>query len=30
MGYYYNGKLYPWGTPAVLLTFPALGPISKF
>lgn len=30
MGYYYKGKLYPWGTPAALLAFPALGPISKF
>lgn len=30
MGYYYNGKLYPWGTPTALLAFPALGPISKF
>jgi protoporphyrinogen oxidase len=29
MGYYYNGKLYPWGTPTALLRFPALGPISK-
>jgi len=30
MGYYYNGKLYPWGNPMALLRFPHLGPISKF
>lgn len=30
MGYFYNGKLYPWGTPFALLSFPHLGPISKF
>ncbi len=30
MGYYYNGKQYPWGTPTALLSFPALGWISKF
>ena len=29
MGYFYNGKLYPWGTPLALLSFPHLGPISK-
>lgn len=30
MGYFYNGKLYKWGTPFALLAFPHLGPISKF
>lgn len=30
MGYYYNGKLYPWGNPMALLRFPHLGPIDKF
>lgn len=30
MGYYYNGKLYPWGTPWALLRFPKLGLVSKF
>lgn len=30
MGYYYDGKLYPWGTPLALLAFPHLDPISKF
>jgi len=30
MGYYYQGKLYKWGTPFALLGFPHLGPISKF
>lgn len=30
MGYYYNGRLYPWGTPWALLRFPKLGLISKF
>lgn len=29
MGYYYNGKLYRWGTPLALLAFPHLGLISK-
>ncbi|MGH8032302.1 MAG: NAD(P)/FAD-dependent oxidoreductase [Luteimonas sp.] len=29
MGYFYNGTLYPWGTPFALLRFPHLGPISK-
>lgn len=29
MGYFYNGRLYPWGTPLALLRFPHLGPISK-
>lgn len=30
MGYYHNGKLYPWGTPWALLRFPKLGVVSKF
>jgi protoporphyrinogen oxidase len=30
MGYFYNGRLFPWGTPLALLRFPHLGPISKF
>ncbi|MGO0999905.1 NAD(P)/FAD-dependent oxidoreductase [Lysobacter sp. CA196] len=30
MGYYYEGKLYKWGTPFALLAFPKLGLISKF
>jgi protoporphyrinogen oxidase len=30
MGYYYNGKLYKWGTPFALLGFPKLGLVSKF
>ncbi len=30
MGYFYNGKLYPWGDPISLLTFPHLDLISKF
>jgi len=29
MGYYFNGTLYPWGTPWALLRFPKLGLISK-
>jgi protoporphyrinogen oxidase len=29
MGYYFDGKLYPWGTPMALLGFPRLGLISK-
>jgi len=29
MGYFYNGRLYKWGTPFALLGFPHLGPISK-
>lgn len=29
MGYYFEGKLYPWGTPYALLSFPRLGLISK-
>jgi len=30
MGYFYDGKLYKWGTPLALLSFPKLGWISKF
>jgi protoporphyrinogen oxidase len=30
MGFYYNGKLYPWGTPMALLKFDGLGIVSKF
>ncbi|MFC5743960.1 NAD(P)/FAD-dependent oxidoreductase [Dyella tabacisoli] len=30
MGYFYEGKLYKWGTPFALLSFPKLGLISKF
>lgn len=30
MGYYYDGKLYKWGNPIALFTFPKLGLISKF
>lgn len=30
MGFYYNGKLYKWGTPTALLSFDGLGLISKF
>jgi protoporphyrinogen oxidase len=29
MGYYYDGRLYPWGTPTALLRFPKLGLIDK-
>lgn len=29
MGYFYNGRLFPWGTPTALLRFPHLGLISK-
>jgi protoporphyrinogen oxidase len=29
MGYFYNGRLYRWGTPFALLAFPQLGLISK-
>lgn len=29
MGYFYNGKLYPWGTPKALLAFPHLGMLDK-
>jgi protoporphyrinogen oxidase len=30
MGFYYNGKLYKWGTPIALLSFDGLDWISKF
>jgi protoporphyrinogen oxidase len=30
MGFFYNGKLYKWGTPLALLAFDGLGLISKF
>lgn len=30
MGYFYDGKLYKWGTPVALLSFPKLDFISKF
>jgi protoporphyrinogen oxidase len=30
MGYFIEGKLYKWGDPLALLTFPLLGPIDKF
>jgi protoporphyrinogen oxidase len=30
MGLYFDGKLYPWGNPISLLTFPKLGLIGKF
>lgn len=29
MGFYYNGKLYKWGTPFALLSFDGIGLISK-
>lgn len=29
MGYFYDGTLYPWGTPTALLRFPKLGFIDK-
>lgn len=29
MGFYYNGRLHPWGTPWALLRFKGLGPVSK-
>jgi len=29
MGYYVDGKLHPWGTPAALLRFPGLGLATK-
>jgi protoporphyrinogen oxidase len=29
MGFYFRGKLYPWGTPQALLAFPKLGLLSK-
>lgn len=30
MGFFFNGKLYKWGTPLALLTFDGIGFISKF
>jgi protoporphyrinogen oxidase len=30
MGYYIDGRLYKWGDPLSLLTFPLLGPLDKF
>jgi protoporphyrinogen oxidase len=30
MGFFYNGKLYKWGTPLALLSFDGIGIISKF
>lgn len=30
MGFFFDGKLYPWGDPISLLTFPKLGLIGKF
>jgi len=30
MGFFYNGKLYKWGTPFALLAFDGLGIVSKF
>jgi len=30
MGYFYNGRLFPWGNPFALLSFPHLSLISKF
>lgn len=29
MGYFIDGKIYPWGNPLALLTFPKLDPVSK-
>lgn len=29
MGFYYDGRLYPWGEPLALLRFPGLGLLSK-
>ncbi len=29
MGFYFDGRLYPWGDPISLLTFSKLGPIGK-
>ncbi len=29
MGYYYQGKVHPWGNPLALLKFPGLDPLSK-
>lgn len=30
MGYFYDGKLYKWGSPSALLSFPQLGWVDKF
>src|SRR6201996_7785980 len=30
MGFFYNGRLYKWGTPLALLAFDGLGLVSKF
>jgi protoporphyrinogen oxidase len=30
MGYFVDGRLYPWGDPLALLTFPKLSPVAKF
>lgn len=30
MGYFIDGKIYPWGNPLALLTFPKLDLVSKF
>ena len=30
MGYYYQGKVSPWGNPVALLKFPGLGLVAKF
>lgn len=30
MGLYFHGRLYRWGDPLALLTFPKLGPVAKF
>jgi protoporphyrinogen oxidase len=30
MGYYYQGKVSPWGNPIALLTFPGLSLVAKF
>ncbi len=29
MGYYFNGRLFPWGTPQALLSFPGLDLVTK-
>ena len=30
MGYYYQGRMHPWGNPLALLRFPGLGLVAKF
>ena len=30
MGYYYQGRMHPWGNPMALLRFPGLGWVAKF